>query len=78
MTATSDYLNRPLRTLAEVLAKTPCDPEYDSFLDELDAAGYRIVPKVPTAEMIREGHGVTDYPRGTYLTMLAAAPKVAP
>jgi hypothetical protein len=46
------------------------------ILDAIKAAGYAIVPKEPTIEMVVAGGDLTDRPRKTYSAMLAAAPKV--
>lgn len=67
--------------ISELLAKVPCSPEYDSFLAELDAAGYAIVPTEMTRDM-RDAWNSARYAEykeapGCYRAMLAAAPKVA-
>lgn len=41
--------------ITKLLGRTPCDPGYDNFVEELYAAGYVIVPKEPTDEMVRAG-----------------------
>ena len=62
--------------ITKILARTPHDAEYDSFMEELDAAGYRIVPKEPTEEQIAAGWIDKEdvNPDEIYRAMLDAAP----
>jgi hypothetical protein len=69
--------------ISDLIAKLPCSPEYDSFLDELDATGWQLVPKEPTDAMMQAGlyQSSHDSQWGDlyqgYKDMLAAAPKVS-
>lgn len=68
-----------MSAITKLLARTPCDAEYESFVDELAAAGYAIVPKEPTAEMIEAlcgGHlspEARDARLSSYRATIAAA-----
>jgi hypothetical protein len=66
--------------ITKILARTPCDAEYDSFVEELAAAGYVIVPKEPTKDMLSRIFNVMERDNGSYYdayqTIIAAAPKV--
>jgi hypothetical protein len=48
-----------------------------AVLAELDAAGYAIVPKEPTHEMVEAFWATENLAFAAYEAMLAAAPKVA-
>lgn len=50
----------------------------DTLLDQIDIAGFAIVPKQPTAAMIEEGwhNGRPGSTGEIYRAMIAAAPKV--
>jgi hypothetical protein len=67
-----------MSAIAKLIAGLPIDPNYDTFLEELDATGYAIVPKVATDEMVEAGwcDGRPGSLWETYRRMLAAAPKV--
>jgi hypothetical protein len=67
-----------MNTLNALLAKQPCSPDFDSFVDELDAAGYVIVPKHPTYEMVMEGltPAIPGSVSEIYKEMIKARPEV--
>lgn len=71
MTATSDYLNRPVRTIAEA---------EQAIFARLTAAGYVIVPSIPTQEMRNAAFAAINRGQkgtiGIYGAMIAAAPEV--
>ena len=62
--------------ITKLLARTPCDAGYDSFVDELAAAGYVIVPRTPTPAMIAAVSDVPTIAASVWRDMLAAAPTI--
>lgn len=65
-----------MKALTKLLARTPCDANYDSFVDELAALGYEIMPINPTEEQIQAGWIDKEdvNPEDIYRAMHAAAP----
>jgi hypothetical protein len=68
-----------MSALLKLIDKLPCDANYNSFIEELTAAGYAIVPLEPTRDMILEGlhPAIPGNVSDIYREMLKAAPKVA-
>jgi hypothetical protein len=62
--------------IVKFLAKQHCNPEYDNFVDELNAFGYVVVPKEPAQEMVIVAHndGHWGSIHDIYRAMLEAAP----
>jgi hypothetical protein len=67
-------LRRRLINAMPELRRSAHSTVLDDILAELDAAGYQIVPKYPTAEML-EGRPHQASPGSIYRAMVAAAKK---
>jgi hypothetical protein len=59
--------------------RLPYSPQYENIVAALDAAGYAIVPKEPTRDMILEGlhPAIPGNVSEIYREMVKARPKVA-